>query len=61
MFPGKAEEEGKKFDRERHNSFQMSRFETTIYIYNCKVEIVQVLSGEQSVPGRRQEQVNQAF
>jgi len=39
----------------------MSRFETTIYIYNCKVEIVQVLSGEQSVPGRRQEQVNQVF
>ena len=51
MLPDMAEEsEKKKFDTERqHNSFQMSIFETSIFIYDRNVEIPQVLSGEQSV------------
>jgi len=38
-----------------------TKFEISIHFYNCNVEILQVLSGEQSVPGRRQGQVKRRF
>jgi hypothetical protein len=37
--------------------FQMSKSGTSINIYKCNVEILYVLSGEQSVPYRTQEQI----